>query len=183
MDRVTLVNFHDRKIGEMDKVEAHRGKGKLHRAVSVFLFNAKGELLLQQRSEQKIVGARQWANTCCGNVRPSETRRQCAQRRLKEELGIEDVSLKPVYKYHYQVDCNEQYGECEIDQILVGRFSGDPISNTGEVTSWSWEAWSQLKDMVTHDRQEKFAPWFKIMMKNNEIIKAIEKERKRYVRN
>ena len=93
LDQVTLVDEHDHQIGVMDKVEAHRGDGKRHRASSVFLFNKNGELLIQQRSKKKIVGALQWGNTCCGNVRPGESCEECALRRLREGLGITTATI------------------------------------------------------------------------------------------
>ncbi|HZZ98960.1 MAG TPA: NUDIX domain-containing protein, partial [Candidatus Saccharimonadia bacterium] len=94
---ITLVNARDEVIGNTDVLSTHRGDGKRHRAVSVFLFNKRGEVLLQQRSKKKIVGAMQWANTCCGNVHVGETREECAYRRLREELGITNISLSPLY--------------------------------------------------------------------------------------
>jgi isopentenyl-diphosphate delta-isomerase len=42
-------------------------KGMLHRAFSVFLFNSKGELLLQQRASEKITFPDYWTNTCCSH--------------------------------------------------------------------------------------------------------------------
>jgi isopentenyl-diphosphate delta-isomerase len=140
-DRVILVNERDEVVGEMDKIEAHRLGGTLHRASSVLLFNAKGEVLLQQRSSSKIVGAGQWANTCCGNVRPGETYEQCAVRRLREELGIENVALRPLIKFQYFAACNAEFSEKEIDQIFVGEFSGVAEPNSLEVQNTRWENW------------------------------------------
>lgn len=158
LDKVTLVTPQDEVIGSMDKVEAHRGEGKLHRAISVFLFNKKGELLLQQRSAKKIVGALQWANTCCGNVRPNETYLECAVRRLREELGIEGVTLTPLTKFTYQVKCNEEFSEFEIDQVFKGYFNGDIKVNPNEVHKIEWVGFSELlKGINNHSRP--YAPW------------------------
>jgi isopentenyl-diphosphate delta-isomerase len=176
-DLVTLVNQQDQVIGEMDKVEAHRGDGKLHRAISVFLFrerNGKKELLIQQRSLKKIVGANQWANTCCGNVRPTENYADCAHRRLREELGISGVLLEETHKLQYQVRCNDEFSENEIDQVYVGPFNGASELNPDEVQAVAWVSWEQIVQSEWRERQNyDFAPWFKIMLQKPDLIKAI----------
>ncbi len=165
LDSVVLVDFNDRKIGEMDKLDAHRGQGKRHRAISVFLFNTKGELLIQQRSEKKIVGALQWANTCCGNVRPNETRKACALRRLKEELGIEGVNLVPMFKFEYKAKCNEMFSEWEIDEVYTGIFEGSIKINPDEVKSIRWKRPNEiLKELDNISERKIYAPWFITIM-------------------
>lgn len=171
LDQVILVNAQDEPIGEMDKVAAHRGEGKLHRAISVFLFRKVDdqiELLLQQRSTQKIIGAGLWANTVCGNVRPGEDRQTCAQRRLKEELGIVDVQLRPIYKFQYQVKCNAEFSEHEIDEVFVGWFDGDIEPNPAEVTDYKWVSWLEL--ISTNFQAKPYGPWFKIMLSDHQLI-------------
>lgn len=171
-DQVILVNEHDQEIGSMDKVAAHRGQAHRHRAISVFLFNEAGELLLQQRSQQKIVGARQWANTVCGNLRPQESYHDCAARRLREELGIQvnkaGIALQPLIKFEYHVACNAEFSEWEIDQVFGGWFTGDPQPNPEEVASTAWVNFENILDLPFD-----FAPWFKIMMQREEVRAAI----------
>lgn len=172
LDQVIVVDKWDRKLGVMDKVEAHRGRGVLHRAVSVFLFNKHGEVLLQQRSHKKIVGALQWANTCCGNVRPNETYLQCAKRRLKEELGIERVKLKRVCKFEYQAFCNEKFSEHEMDTVYVGRYDAEVRPNPDEVKDYIWINWKAFVERI-HSAKENdefiLAPWTKILLNLEEV--------------
>ena len=52
-EALIVVDAQDRVLGYGTKAELHRGSGTLHRAFSIFLFNSKGEVLLQRRSEQK----------------------------------------------------------------------------------------------------------------------------------
>ena len=173
LDQVILVNEKDEQIGSMDKIEAHRGKGTLHRAISVYLFNKKAELLIQQRSAKKIVGAGQWANTVCGNVRPSETYQQCAYRRLAEELGIEsqNVKIKPIHKFQYQVKCNEEFSENEIDQVFLGFYDGKVKPNPYEVQQKRWINWQSL---LAGKTDLKLAPWFKIMLNDKKLLSIIK---------
>lgn len=163
LDQVILVNELDQEIGVMDKMEAHRNGAQLHRAISVFLYNGADELLIQQRSMKKIVGASQWANTCCGNVRPGESYEACAHRRLREELGISDVEIVPGQKFQYFVDCNEEFSEREIDQVFVGNYKGKVLPNPNEVQSVTYKKIEDIKKDVTVN-SSKYAPWFRIML-------------------
>lgn len=163
---MVLVDSRDRKIGEMDKMLAHEGHGKLHRAISVFLFDSRGKLLIQKRSQGKIVCAGQWANTCCGNVRPGETRLQCARRRLKDELGIEDASVRPIYKFTYHARCNPKYSEREIDGVFVGKYDGVALPNTHEVAATSWVNLNNLPKW-------EYSPWFEIMLADQKLRKIL----------
>ncbi len=176
-DKVTLVNEQDEVIGEMDKVEAHRGEGKLHRAISVYLFEKRENrvnLLIQQRSSQKIVGAHQWANTVCGNVRPDETYEACAYRRLAEELGITTAKISPLYKFQYFVRCNDEFSENEIDQVFVGWWNKDTsfVPNPAEVQSTQWVEW-QSDQTLPIVASLSLAPWFALMLQDSELISKI----------
>jgi isopentenyl-diphosphate delta-isomerase len=105
-------------------------KGLLHRAFSVFLFNDKNELLLQQRATEKITFPDMWTNTCCSHPlsMPSETGsnlpdsimgvKRAAQRKLDHELGIkkEQVPIENFHfltRIHYKAPSNGQWGEHE----------------------------------------------------------------------
>lgn len=178
LDQVILVNEHDEPIGVMDKLEAHRGQAKLHRAISVFLLNEKGQLLIQRRSTKKIVGAGQWANTCCGNVRPGESYQECALRRLREELGITTAQIKPVHKFQYFAKCNDEFSEREIDQVFVGQYDGEVKPNPDEVQEWRWENLDQIraelpKDSSLSSEQKFYAPWFHSLMAEEEKVQFL----------
>jgi isopentenyl-diphosphate Delta-isomerase len=170
LDQVILVNENDEQIGVMDKIDAHLGEGKLHRAASVFLHNAKGEWLIQKRSSLKIVGAGQWANTCCGNVRPGESYQECAQRRLQEELGIEGVKLNFVDKFTYFAQCNEKFSEREIDSVYIGEFDdkkSSVVPNSEEVTEYKWISAINLLSELKEDQKnsiKKYVPWLQIIV-------------------
>jgi isopentenyl-diphosphate Delta-isomerase len=179
LDQVILVDENDQEIGVMDKVEAHRGEGLLHRAISVYLFRKKGqdiELLVQQRSSKKIVGAGQWANTVCGNVRPGETRIECAHRRLKEELGIHQAHIIPLYTFTYQVRCNDQFSEHEIDQVFVGVFDGEINVNPDEAQQIDWIEWQALAGHTIGNEYggKKLAPWFIWMLHDEALVKQLQ---------
>ena len=104
-EEVILVNSEDEYVGTMEKMEAHR-RGILHRAFSIFIFNAKGSMLLQKRAAQKYHGALLWSNACCSHPRPEEDIETAAHRRLNEELGF-NTRLEKVICLYLQRRCGK----------------------------------------------------------------------------
>ena len=181
LDQVILVDENDQQVGTMDKVDAHRGEGIRHRAISVFLFNDQDELLIQQRSSKKIVGAGQWANTCCGNVRPNETYAECAVRRLQEELGITGVELRSLHKFEYHTPCNDEFSEWEIDTVFIGEYNAIPQPNPDEVAATAWKDTHTLRQEMAADKQQhqkitdqKYAPWFHILCEQPPVASILQ---------
>ncbi len=157
---VILVNENDEQIGLMPKQEAHE-KALLHRAFSVFLFNEKNELLLQQRALTKYHSPGLWTNTCCSHQRVGETNLQAGKRRLFEEMGIA-TPLRETTKFIYQAPFDNGLTEHELDHILIGSFNGKPVINEDEVAAWKWMPMADVeKDMKKNP--EIYTAWFKII--------------------
>ena len=171
---VTLVDENDNVIGVLDVLAAHRGAGKLHRAISVYLFRVHDgtlELLIQQRSAHKIVGAEQWANTVCGNVWPNESYEACAFRRLRDELNITNVTLTPIYKFRYQVRCNAEFSENEIDQVFFGWCDDVVQPNSAQAQDYRWVDWAEMVAQGRGGESElDLAPWFVIMLNDDALL-------------
>ena len=162
-EQVILVDELDNAIGTMEKMEAHE-KGLLHRAFSVFIFNDKGELLLQQRALTKYHSAGLWTNTCCSHPRPSETTLDAAKRRLKEEMGLTcDVNHKT--SFIYKTNFDNGLIEHEFDHVFFGNCDQEPSINPEEVESYLWMDVIIIIDDIKRD-PEKYTSWFKIAMKN-----------------
>jgi isopentenyl-diphosphate delta-isomerase len=161
---VILVNEKDEQIGLMEKQEAHL-KGALHRAFSIFIFNEKNEILLQQRALTKYHSAGLWTNTCCSHPREGETVLNAANRRLKEEMGFECV-LQVKTSFIYQANFGNGLIEHEFDYILVGKYNGDIDFNQDEVVDYKWVTLEWLKaDFKNHP--ENYTAWFKIIFDNH----------------
>ena len=92
---VILVNTNDEQIGVMNKLEAHQ-KGLLHRAFSVFIFNYRGQLIMQQRALDKYHSGGLWTNTCCSHPIENESTEENARKRLIEEMGISSSIASPL---------------------------------------------------------------------------------------
>ena len=100
---VVLVDDHDKEVGLEEKMKAHRNGGKLHRAISVLIFNKEGQTLLQQRADTKYHSSGLWANTCCSHPFKGESAIDAAHRRLEQEMGF-DCELEEVFTFIYKVD-------------------------------------------------------------------------------
>lgn len=159
-ENLILVDADDRPIGELSKGEAHNGEGVLHRAFSLFVFNAAGELLLQQRSADKRLWGGYWSNSCCSHPRVGETNEVAIHRRLAEELGLR-AELKFVYKFQYQAHFGELGSEHELCHVYVGCSDEEPQPNDNEVMAWRWIDPEQL-DRELDEHPERFTPWFKM---------------------
>jgi len=117
-NNVVLVDENDNAIGEMEKLTAHK-QGQLHRAFSVFIFNDKGELLLQQRASHKYHGAGLWTNTCCSHPQSGEDVGSSAQERLNYEMGLKcDLKFVDSFIYNEQVENN--LIEHELNYVFIG---------------------------------------------------------------
>ena len=134
---VVLVDRSNAVVGVAPKLEVHR-EGRLHRAVSVVLFDRGGRLLLQRRAPGKYHSAGLWSNTCCGHPRPGETATAAACRRLSDELGIENCGLVEVSEFVYYAQLDAGLVEHELDQVLIGSWSGDLRPDPSEVSATRW---------------------------------------------
>lgn len=164
MKKIILVNKRDKQIGTEEKIKAHR-EGKLHRAFSIFIFNSKGELLIQRRAKTKYHAPGLWANTCCSHPRPGKNLKTEAEKRLKEEMGI-ICNIKEVFSTIYNTK-NEKYGglfEHEFDHIFIGKSNANPNPDKEEVEDWKWIKTGELKKDIKKN-PKKYASWFKLIMK------------------
>jgi isopentenyl-diphosphate delta-isomerase len=162
-EQVILVNDQDDQIGLMPKMEAHK-KGVLHRAFSVFIFNSKNELMLQQRAAHKYHSPLLWTNTCCSHQRDGETNIEAGTRRLSEEMGF-TTALKEVTTFIYKAPFDNGLTEHEFDHVMTGFYEMDPVINKEEVEAWKWMPVEAIKSDI-ESNSEIYTAWFKIIFKN-----------------
>src|SRR4051794_23646258 len=135
-DELILVDEHDNPVGYSAKLAAHENGGRLHRAFSIFIFNSRGEMLLQRRAAGKYHFGGLWTNACCSHPRRGESTVDAAHKRLREELGL-DTDLREIFSFTYRAtDSVSGLTEHEFDHVFVGRFDGTPLPNAGEIDDW-----------------------------------------------
>ncbi len=156
---VILVNEHDVQTGTMEKMEVHQ-KALLHRAFSVFVFNEKGEILLQQRAAKKYHSGGLWTNACCSHPRPGEETLTAAQTRLQEEMGF-NTSLKKAFDFIYKAPFDNGLTEYEFDHVFIGTYNGTITPNAEEVSDYCFKPVEEIKNSI-HSHPQKYTEWFKI---------------------
>jgi len=159
-DLLILVNEQDEEIGTLPKVDCHIGNGTLHRAFSLFLFNADGNLLLQKRNPDKMLWGGYWSNSCCSHPRQGETVPEAAARRLQEELGV-SCELNYLYKFAYQAQFGEVGSENELCWVLAGVYSGEISANPDEIADWRLISPAELSHEIATDG-DNYTPWLKL---------------------
>ena len=163
-ENVILVDALDNQLGLMPKMEAHE-KAVLHRAFSVFIFNDKGELMLQQRAAHKYHSPLLWTNTCCSHQRDGESNIEAGKRRLIEEMGFK-TNLKEVFSFVYKAPFDNGLTEHELDHVMIGNFNGPPTINPDEVASYKWMTLEAVKKDIEL-QPNIYTAWFKIIFKES----------------
>lgn len=159
-EQLILVDELDREIGFRAKTDCHTGKGALHRAFSIFVFNGRNELLLQQRSPSKMLWPNYWSNTCCSHPRRGESMDEAVSRRLAQELGFQ-CPLEFLYKFKYQAQFGAIGAEHEYCWVYYGRYDGPVDVNVNEIADWRFIGVEDLERELAA-APDTFTPWFKM---------------------
>jgi len=159
MEEVILVDESDTPLGTMEKMEAHR-RALLHRAFSVFIFNSKGEMLLQQRSPDKYHSAGLWTNACCSHPRPGEDTREAAIRRLYEELRF-TTPLEKLFHFTYKSEFDNGLTEFEFDHVFVGTYDAAIHPNKAEVSDYCHWSPELIRESLRL-QPDRFTSWFRL---------------------
>jgi len=159
-DILVCVDSNDNVLGFKGKYECHTGEGILHRAFSVFLFNARSEVLLQLRAPGKRLWPNYWSNSCCSHPRQGEQMEDAIQRRLVEELGVR-TSVRHLYNFEYRARYLDEGTEHELCSVAVGRVDGSPSANEHEVAKWRFVDPEEL-DADIAANPDLYTPWMKM---------------------
>jgi isopentenyl-diphosphate delta-isomerase len=171
--KVILVDESDRQVGLDDKLHAHQNGAKLHRAFSVFVFNKKGETLLQQRAMTKYHTKGKWTNACCSHPMPGESVEAAAHRRLQEEMGF-DCELREVFSFVYKADVGEGLTEHEYDHVFFGNYDDKVEANEEEAMGYKWVSLERLKGDIRRN-PDNFTPWLKMSL--DRVASTIKKRK------
>ena len=159
-EELILVDESDNETGFLSKADCHDGDGVLHRAFSLFLFNADGELLLQQRSASKRLWGGYWSNSICSHPRRGESMEVATGRRLRDELNIE-AELEYVYRFSYQAGFGDAGSENELCHVFLGRAPAEIHPNDHEISAIRFISAAEL-DREFAATPETLTPWFRM---------------------
>ncbi|MEU1084522.1 isopentenyl-diphosphate Delta-isomerase [Streptomyces sp. NPDC005908] len=153
-----LVDEDGATIGTAEKLAAHQPPGRLHRAFSVFLFDERGRLLLQQRALGKYHSPGVWSNTCCGHPYPGEAPFAAAARRTYEELGVSPSLMAEAGTVRYNhPDPASGLVEQEFNHLFVGMVQAPVRPDEQEVAATAFVTPQELAD---RHAQDTFSAWF-----------------------
>lgn len=159
-EMLVLVDANDEPVGTLDKAACHDGKGVLHRAFSLFVFNGAGETLLQRRHADKRLWPGYWSNGCCSHPRAGERLSAAVARRAEQELGLV-VLPRFLFKFQYHAAYRDLGAERELCSVFVGRSDQAPRVNATEIADWRWVAPAAL-DREIDATPDGFTPWLKL---------------------
>ncbi|MFT3682938.1 MAG: isopentenyl-diphosphate Delta-isomerase [Ferruginibacter sp.] len=156
---VILVNEKDQQTGTMEKMEAHR-KALLHRAFSIFIFDEKGNMLLQKRAAGKYHSPGLWTNACCSHPQPGEDIVKAAEKRLYEEMGF-TTPLEKKFSFTYKASFENGLTEYEYDHVFTGVYSGPVKPDAEEVSDYCFLTVADIKNAL-QEEPHLYTAWFKI---------------------
>lgn len=158
-DALILVDAADHGVGYLSKHRCHEGRGVLHRAFSLLIFNGRGELLIQQRARSKRLWPLYWSNSCCSHPRSGESMEAATRRRLREELGI-CCPLQFLFKFEYHAQFDATGAEHELCSVFIGRSAGPIKTDPEEISGWRWISPEELQAEFEVHGGERYTPWF-----------------------
>lgn len=158
--QLVLVDESDNVVGSKGKVSCHLGDGSLHRAFSILLFNRYKQLLVQKRSQHKMLWPGYWSNSCCSHPNHGEVAEAAVHRRLAEELGVK-ASIHYLYKFTYR----ERYKNIGVEHEICRVYSAVsdyPVSvNPAEIDDYRYMSIDAVSEDITRN-PDLYTPWFKI---------------------
>lgn len=170
MNDIVYVNEHDDVIGQGSISHAIEN-GIIKRVSQVFLFNSKGDVFIQHRSNTAPVFPNRWNASTAGHVDVGETYLEAIQREMKEEVGIEHVSLTEVGKaYMEELEGEKQWGN--FCTVYIGRYDGPVIPDEYEVSEVMWITPEALERWMTEQPSD-FTPTsiqgFRMIQENGKL--------------
>lgn len=159
-DRLILVNERDEVLGYETRAACHSGKGLLHRAFSVYVFDGEDRLLLQRRGLKKTLWPGYWSNSCCSHPTADEDPESAARRRVEEELGFSTL-LSFAFKYQYQAAYEGIGSENELCSVYFGRHAGAVHPSSEEVLACRHASIAEITEELRRHPAD-FTPWFRI---------------------
>jgi isopentenyl-diphosphate Delta-isomerase len=124
---ISAVDENGNFLEYISKIKAHTGDGIHHLAITVFVYNSIGQVLLQKRKHKVFDNI--WENTASTHQLhkedgTDETDVEATLRALKREYGIKEIKLQSLGGFNYF----EKVGDlCENEfcKLLIGEYNGE----------------------------------------------------------
>ena len=152
MANIIYVDKDDNVIGAGPQREAHE-KGIIHRVIRIYLYNSKGELLIQKRGDHLRTNPGKWNESVAGHVDEGETYLQAAEREMEEEIGIRGVALKELKKIY--TNESEENKRKRFTTLYSGVYDGEVHPDFDEVSEVRWVAPEALRKEIS-EHPERF---------------------------
>ena len=156
-----LVDAADRELGHLSKAACHDGRGVLHRAFSLLIFNDAGELLVAAARGHPSACGRFTGRTAAAAIRAAPR----AWRRRPSDACTRswDIScpLRFLFKFEYQAQFDHAGAEQELCSVYIGRCNGPIRIDRDEIRAWRWISPEALQSELA-GRRRKFTPWFRL---------------------
>jgi isopentenyl-diphosphate delta-isomerase type 1 len=154
-----LDNDH-RVIGQALRSEVHQ-RGWRHRGVDMFLFTREGKLLVQTRTATRATFPSALDCSVAEHVRAGEDFWQAAVRGMKEEIGIEGITLEPL------LDFSHSNSPTDHETARLFRGSVDPARvhfDPEEVARVDYYTLAELDALISEGKTP-FSHWFEQLLK------------------
>ncbi len=148
-----ICNEHDQVIGQATRAEVH-AQDLLHRAVHIWVFNSKNELMFHMRTATKDQYPNCYTSSASGHVDAGEIYEAAAHRELSEELqlsgNLERIVHIPASK------------ETAFEHTVLYRLITDetPTPDPMEIKSIEYHSFAKIEQMV-QQTPELFTPPFR----------------------
>lgn len=155
---VVLCDKKGREQGTYDKLKAQKD-GLMYKTFSVFIYNSKGEHLVQKRSDSQLHSGGLWSNTYSSHCISGEKLLVTAERKIKEDLGIE-AKLEKRFSFAYEIETDSGLTQPIYDTVLIGKYDGEVKLNPTESQEARWMTIDDLsQDIKINSRT--YTDWFR----------------------
>lgn len=162
---ILAVDNSGKFLKYISKEDGHKGDGIHHLAITVFIFNSKGKLLLQKRKHKVFDNI--WDNTASTHQLHlpdrDETDEEATLRTLAREYGITNIELTNFGGFNYF----EKIGnlcENEYCKLLIGIYDGEIKLNSEVGYGYRWVSKEEFKKELKRIPED-FTPWCKVAAK------------------
>ncbi|MDD5342497.1 MAG: NUDIX domain-containing protein [Patescibacteria group bacterium] len=144
MEFIDIVNDQNQVIGKITKDKLYDSPNN-HRIVHVLIFNDRGEMALQLRSQTVEFLPSHWTTVVGGHVQAGETAEQAAQREMKEEVGV-DLPFEKLFETVYETP--HLPGMKKFLTVFKAFFNGPFSPNPDDVAKVEFFSFDEIKQMI-----------------------------------